>query len=366
MNFSQDMCNDGIMLEPRLMEYINKFKFFQENDIDQTVSLEKQYSITSDDKRRVKKYLRGKRDLYTRNKLSKDKHFIDTSEAEFETDNDFKKDPRYLRLQKKMQRQRDAQRYRHNYDNMYDNYEMYRKETPYDFMDGSVGPGEESHYNNSAKKSSLTKNRTKQRGNTNHRRQHNQYHKDSYMIDTNDEQYLYDNPNYLSNRHRNSGMTYHVEPKLSYNNRLINTQLGSRRSSSLPHEPSVDKIIGEVDSYRELVGRSSYSHTSDMDFQTKNVLPKMGHNGKRGHKNEYQSIPQMYSGGLRDIDMDNFVRYGVNSRAAKSVGYENPVEHYFNYIDDDMQNPEHVVNQRGLPSRSYNRRTARPYKRDIM
>lgn len=346
MDFSDAQCNDGIMLEPRLMEYLNKKKVYNDNDIDSSVSLERMYSISKDDKHRIKKYLRGKRDLYTRTKLNNDSNFIDPSETEFNTlENEFKNDPRYDRLQKKMQRQRDAQKHRHNYGNMRDNYDMYNQQTPYDFMDDSLRSHRESRYGRS--------------------RQVNQYADDSYMLDSNDEELLYDNPNYIFHPERRSNMTYHNTPKISYNNRLINTQIGSGRSSSVPYSHSVNEIIGDIDSYREHVG-NSYSHTSDMDFNNKMVIPKMNSNKKRGHTNKYMSVPQMHSNGLRDIDMDNYVRYGVNSRATKGVGYENPVEHYYQYIDPDIQHPNHVVNDRGLPSRLYNKSRAKKYKRDIM
>lgn len=80
------MCNDGIMLEPRLMEYMNKKQYYASNDIDPPVSLEQQFSITDKDMRVIRKFASGDREIYGKKKKSKpDKitaHYIRSREKE--------------------------------------------------------------------------------------------------------------------------------------------------------------------------------------------------------------------------------------------------------------------------------------------
>ena len=41
---------------------------------------------------------------------------------------------------------------------------------------------------------------------------------------------------------------------------------------------------------------------------------------------------------IRNINSDSYLRYGVNSRVSKIVdNMKNPVEHYFQYIDPEIQ-----------------------------
>jgi hypothetical protein len=58
------MCDNDVMLDPRLIEYMNKRKYYTENDINPAVSLEKQFNITKGDIKRLKKFIKGDRNLY--------------------------------------------------------------------------------------------------------------------------------------------------------------------------------------------------------------------------------------------------------------------------------------------------------------
>jgi hypothetical protein len=65
------------------------------------------------------------------------------------------------------------------------------------------------------------------------------------------------------------------------------------------------------------------------------------------------------------VDIENYVKYGVPTSKAKSLGFENPVEHYFQYIDDDIQKPEHVLFDRPADTRMANRKNVKPKSREI-
>lgn len=56
-----------------------------------------------------------------------------------------------------------------------------------------------------------------------------------------------------------------------------------------------------------------------------------------------------------NIDVDSYLQFGSGTlRASKSLGYPNSFENQFSYIDEDIQNPDHVVNTRGVSTRHYN------------
>jgi hypothetical protein len=336
MDFSNAMCNDGIMLEPRLMEYMNRKKMYKDNDIESSVSLEKIYSITRDDKKRISGYMKGKRNLYTSHTLNTDSHFIDPSKNKFVTLEAESRslDPHFAKLQQKMQRHRDANTSRSNFSGMGNVYQ----DTPYDFTNQPLSRPTASRYTS-------------------------QEEDDDYLLDSRDTE-LFDNPHYIHHPKRRSNMTYHNKPKTSMNNRLCARDLGYREDKE--HSRAIDKIIGTFDSYANQQGNSLY-RCAEIDMNSKRFIPSTASGNKREHKTTYQAVPYMSGiNGIANIDMGNSLQYGVNSRAGKEFGYKNPVEHYYDYIDQDMQQPDHVVHDRGFPSRAENKTRARPYRRDIM
>ena len=314
MDYSDAMIDDNIMLEPRLQEYIKKKKYYENNNIEILVPLEITYIITLDDKKRIKKYIKGKTNLYSRNKINNDSIFIDNSKHKLDTSEDkFQKDPRFKRLQKKLQKQKEATNKRHNYNNMYDNYEMYTQQTP-------------KMWSNEIEEEKSQK-------------QLNQYKDDSYLLD--------DNP-YIDNNKYTSEMTYHNEPKISYNNRIYNSRLNNLNPNlntnlnhNLNHKQSSDKIIGNITSYRNKIPQNNSCISN------------------RERENNYKSMPQLYENGLRNVDMESYIKHGTTSRDTKNMGYKNPIEHYYQYIDEDLQKPVHVINDRGIPTRDMNKKIAR-------
>jgi hypothetical protein len=358
MDFSNAMCNDGIMLEPRLMEYMNKKKMYRDNDIDSVVSLEKIYSISRDDKKRISGYMKGKRNLYTSRTLNTDSHFIDPSKNKFVTleAESSQMDPHFAKLQQKMQRHKDANISRRNFSGMANVYQ----DTPYNFTDETMYGRPAATRNTSYSTPSNYYNtlpRTKQRDT-------DKQADDNYLLDSRDTE-LFDNPHYMHHPKRRSNMTYHHEPKISMNNRLFTRDLGYRQPDR-EHTQAVDKIIGTFDSYANQQGNSLY-RCAEIDMNGKRFIPDTTSSNKREHKTTYQAVPYMSStNGMVNMDMGNSLQYGVNSRAGKGFGYKNPTEHYYDYIDRDIQQPDHVVHDRGYPSRSENKTRATPYTRDIL
>ena len=70
-----------------------------------------------------------------------------------------------------------------------------------------------------------------------------------------------------------------------------------------------------------------------------------------------------------DVNVANYLSIGEapGPTSKKSFGYPSTFEHNFQYIDDDMQKPEHVVMERPFPTRIFNKTVARPkYQREIL
>ena len=67
----------------------------------------------------------------------------------------------------------------------------------------------------------------------------------------------------------------------------------------------------------------------------------------------------------RDVDVENYLAFGSSTNEvssgytrnakAKSIGYPNPAEHYFDYISEDMQFPDHTVIERSVSTRLLNK-----------
>jgi len=134
------------------------------------------------------------------------------------------------------------------------------------------------------------------------------------------------------------------------------------------------------------VAKPRYSKNSMANTNTYNVnkpivenkftQPRSKYNGYVPYEGEIKDDPHsldniidelnhvnmpLKNGKPSDMDADNYCRFGQTpSRSGKSLGYPNPVEHYFNYVSDDMQRPEHVVSNRPQDTRHLNKKEARP------
>lgn len=91
-------CSGNMMLEPRLQEYIKKRQYCRDNDIEPTVPLEKEFSITNTDKKLLRTFLSGNTNVYKQaqyekliSEKPKQKSFPSTY---------FKEDPRVLKINK--------------------------------------------------------------------------------------------------------------------------------------------------------------------------------------------------------------------------------------------------------------------------
>lgn len=306
--------NDEMMMEPRLIEYMNKKKYYKENGIQSDV-LDQQYSISKNDITRIKNYLRGEKDI-TNNEIHRD--FIDPTKSSFPS-NEFKKDVRMDRIKAKQQKEHDAKEQRHDYSVISKSYDMYRSDRPF--------------------ASALGNDFTK-----------SQFDPNSWLKNSKDEITENYNVKEKSKLKKSFSQTNtYINPRSAYNGYLENNTIINENDN----KHTIDEIIGRLDSYADK--DKKYNRFSN----------------KKENENNYQAIPFMKNGenGVtnnlsHDIDVDTMMRFGTTPlRAGKSLGYKNVAEHSFSYITPDIQNPDHHVMDRGLSSRAFNKEFARPLKR---
>ena len=311
-------CNkkDKISIEPRLLEYINKKKYFMENSIE-SETLEKDYNISEYDKLRIKAHLKG-----TRDKNLRFQDYVDTSQAYFPSEL-LKKDPRFDRIKKKQQKNKDAQLQRHNYGNISNEFDMYRNDRPFasafgdDFTESKFHPRE--------------------------------WFKNSRDIDI-DNHYQQESPSVRrsSNKYKdfNEINTYtHPNQKSKYNGYL---------RDEIQNDHSLDNILASFNDINYNYNRTE-QRENEFDYDYGTIRPNVRSKKSYTH-NSHNNMP--YMGDMRgnpNTEAENFVKFGSLTRGTKSNGYPNPVEHYFDYISHDIQDPRHVVMERGVPSRSLNR-----------
>ena len=105
--------DNNLTFEPRLQEYLKKLSYYRKNKIQPTNNLEREFNITKEDKLRIKAFLSGRKDIYS---IESQDRYSSQEESGFSIKyDDYKNDPRYERLQKKIQRDKDAVNNKYSY-----------------------------------------------------------------------------------------------------------------------------------------------------------------------------------------------------------------------------------------------------------
>lgn len=341
-------CKNGIYLEPRLQEYIKKKIYYKQYNINPVIPLEKEFCITREDIRRLKDFKSGNLDIY--NHKTQEKYLDKNVEPKFEFDPDetYKSDIRYQRFLKKKKRDSEAMKQRHNYGKFDEEYKnAFNPITNFSLDAGNANL--------------LNENR-------------HEYLLDGRDFRLNDKLNTY-NSKYKCKNPSISKRVYKV-PKINQStNRFVNYEPNVNFSNSdtvqykfgsFPKNHETTQIIGNMDSYRNNI-TDKYQRMSEMDTDFKIVIPNVNSNGKKSHMNLYHTVPYRDGGNIRNISTESLMRDSLPTRATKSFGYNNPVEHYFDYIDSDIQDPNHVVFEPGISTRLDNHSTAKKkYQREIL
>lgn len=291
MSFINEVMNTNMSLEPRLLAYMNKKEYYDKNNI-KINFLEKEFSITSDDIIKINEY---KKNMSSNYDPEKHLDLVSSKSTKFLESQILHDDERFKRFRKKMERNKNAIKQRHNYSEWNDgNYRL----LPDEYI-------------------------TREAINT---RKHSNFNVNSRDYQVNN-RYLINNNN--NNKRQQT--------------RKLNHQINSEQNN----------IIGNYNSYaKNNSNNNDYRIQQKIDNTNRCNIPSMKMNDKKYHNtSRYRPVPYMGNGNIRDINLESEMRYSNSTRfdtynintKSKSVGYPNPSEHYFDYISDDLQRPEHTV-----------------------
>lgn len=328
------LMSNGMYLEPRLQEYIKKKKYYKENNIAPSIPLEVEFSITSSDVKQLKTIRTGRTDIYEPSQ--REKYFEPAEKPSFEFDPEqvYKQDIRFARFAKKQEKLKEAMKQRDAHGDFDDSFRPLTQFAQQHSLRPSPNPEPEEDL-------SWLDDRDPRMG--------TRPSKD--LIDPETNQYI------IKQRAKSERVYRHVEPKINYKDRIYQEVPGAGFSQTLPVKPNPDvsKIIGRLDSYENKINRT-YQTKSSMDTDMKVVTPNPSSSNKKYiNHSSYKSVPFMGRGeGIRDVNAECDLQNGSSTRAGKSFGYFNPVEHYFDYINGDIQDPAHVVSDRGTSTRQDN------------
>jgi hypothetical protein len=342
-------------LDHRLRDFVQKVNHYKNTGYEFDMDLlQKQYNIDKNDMLKIKRYFQGR-------KLKRN-YNSDMIQPEMDSFPSEKlHDPRLQKIKNKQQRDKEAVEQKNNYDSIACGYDMYRNDRPFA---SACGDDFKSRFNPQVwlDENDYRQNRTRKDG-----------CQDSSDDDMDGYNFEKSNPN-LAVR-PNERQIMHKKRRYTNPNIYKNTPAKIRYDSYIPRgcnediggsNYSLDSIIGKLDTYRDNL--SNYHRQDEMDLDMKVSVPGNRCSNKREKENHYRAVPHMNGSKMRDVDIENHLCYGNGpSRGKKSLGYPNPAEHYFQYISDEVQRPEHAVFEPGMPTRMMNKDTARPYKtRDVM
>lgn len=354
-------CKNGIVVEPRLIEYMQKKKFYKENKINTIIPLEETYQITKTDLKKIQRFQKGENmDVYDEDLVRCSEDGTDEGlefpdpQGFFFASRELKNDPRLVKLRQKLERDKELIKQRHNYSN-------------FNFRDTKLEDQDEFS-----------------------RKQFLETTKAAYDIENRNRDVYY--PQIKPDD--NECNIPHVTPKINYKTPLHNRQLRQKPSRSNNYnkcppdnnneflgappnrnkkcDNSLTNIIGELDSYNEVL-RENYQKASEIDEENNMFVPSINCKDKKYiNTSQYQAVPFMGNKKIRNIEDENIIKCGIPNKDTKkkSYGYSNPAEHYFDYISEDIQEANHVVMpfpRGGTATRLDNHKTARPYyQREIM
>ena len=159
-------------------------------------------------------------------------------------------------------------------------------------------------------------------------------------INENTKYQQYDNP-YILNRenptHERLFKREHAQSSIQLNQVVYDNQYNSYQK----HEPTLDNILSKTKKYKEHVDKTN-DYLSPSDYED---LARLNLNTLNNCKDQ--------------VGIENYIKYGNPTSKAKSLGFENPVEHFFQYIDDSIQDPDHVCFDRPQMTRTMNRKSFR-------
>jgi len=298
-------------IDPRLAEYYLRKKFNKKNNIeDDNQLLEKSYQITNYDIKIINEYIKtgaiASKNLESQ--LFCEYVEIPKEKQKFASE-ELMNDHRFQRLKKKYDTDKNANVARDNISNLSRNYD--------DFITNFDCPDNQQI-------------KSKQPENS--------------RININTRYQTYSNP-YILNKESPTNvkepLNANVPSHIQYNQVVYDNQYNSYQE----HVPSLDNILDKTKNYKQKINMTNdYIKPSDYEDLNKLNLSNLN-NCTEDDRN------------IRNINVENYIKYGNPTSKAKSLGFENPVEHFFSYIDDSIQDPDHVCFDRPQMTRTMNRKS---------
>ena len=318
--------DEGISMEPRLMQYLEEKKQCKINGHEPQIPLHKKYSINENDKQIINRYLRGDKKLYDENNFSGG--FVKARRSQFLSDN-IKNDPRFERLKNKIERDKHANTVRHEYMGSMDHEYVVK-----DFMENSRHIPHQNMYAD----------------------------------------------------HADHTIPGHTEPDIAYRtisdreDAFSTTRTGVRTCARTSAHTSVTQKRRErhtkrhnKDTERLVRGLDQYQQKIQMRPSRKSI--KGDYSESKSHGNSMVQRPKKINGrfasepifkDMSDIEVDNYIREGTQTKTSKSHGYDNPYEHFFDIRSDEKQLPEHCIFDRPQATRLDNKVSVSDLKKKNM
>jgi len=127
------------------------------------------------------------------------------------------------------------------------------------------------------------------------------------------------------------------EPKIQYKNKLhYDTMEHSDIKHKLKHDPSEKEILNYLNDREEVpvfLSRIIHKNKSNRVYEDTNY-PNVCVNKIREQYHNEKPLDQ---------EILNDLQLGMPSHTKKSYGYNNSFENAFQYVDGELQNPDHVV-----------------------
>ena len=363
MDYSDAFNISSIQLEPRLQEYVMRRKFNKDNNIEPSIPEEKEFCITPHDLKIIKRFQQGNKRIYSSSRLSKHPDLIEPDKGSFEErDNalDFKKDPRYERLKKKINSHKNAQQQIKNLEGIDEEYTVFHQSNPYDMKPQNRPQHIAKPYFDPSGMTDLSNDND---------------HYDNVMMDSRDLMLGPSRPHRKTNNSKNTSdidqrksycynpnreskhpETYHHPASIGYKQRLSTNQTSV--AGSMKHSRNINEIIGDMDNYnRHLTDTYDYvnDRNAEFDVDTNRAVAGGGSKSRRDNQTTYRPVPFGYGNGLPDISIEESLRGNTIDSSRKSTGFKNSFEHNFSYISKEISDPRHTVNMHPLNSRGQNK-----------
>lgn len=344
------LLSGDVMLEPRLQEYLKKKYFYRKNDVDPCIAPELEYQITPFDKKIIKSFLSGKKDVHN------PKHFDryttrqeqeEKNEKQYFPSREFRNDKRVPKIEKQ---DPNAQLPINRGMFVPDNNGRYYEDKPSN-KNMMISPRDFPPYQYDGTGYDITETKFNPRIDSKidpgpaKFREIYQKNNSQYRIDPNPNKTTDPDP-------RNK---YIISDLLAKADKL-KTEIGEHNKQQVSeyNEGAVYKdykLLDDVKSQKQesrygQVNMPTYNAASEMDLENKVVVPNMACNSKRGGDNfNYRLEPYLGRKDKRDERTEDELCRGMSSYRThnRSYGYRNPEEHYFQYIDDDFESPDNSV-----------------------